>query len=434
MRMYDIIKCKRDGGELSREEIEFFVNGFTRGSIPDYQASAMAMAIFLKGMSEREIADLTLTMAHSGDVMDLSRINGFKVDKHSTGGVGDKTTIVVGAIVAACGIPVAKMSGRGLGHTGGTIDKLESFPNFRTSLTEEEFYDNVNKIGFAIAGQTGNLAPADKKLYALRDVTATVESIPLIASSIMSKKIAAGADAIVLDVKCGDGAFMKDIDSARALAKEMVAIGSNVGKKTVAIISDMEQPLGFNIGNSLEVIEAIETLKGRGPADLVKVSLTLATYMLILAGKAKDESEAMQILNDAIGSGRALDILRKMVAAQGGDARAVDDYSILPGAKLSGECKAVESGYVSRIACEETGECCVVLGAGRETKESEIDLGVGIVLSKKVGDRVNAGDVLATLYANDEKRLDEAVKRFECVYHIGPKAPERPVLIKDIIR
>jgi len=432
--MYDIIKHKRDGEELSRREIEFFVNGFTGGDIPDYQVSAMAMAIFLKGMSEREIADLTLIMAHSGDVMDLSRIKGFKVDKHSTGGVGDKTTIVVGAMVASCGIPVAKMSGRGLGHTGGTIDKLESFPGFRTSLSEDEFYDNVNNIGFAIAGQTGNLAPADKKLYALRDVTATVESIPLIASSIMSKKIAAGADAIVLDVKCGDGAFMKDIDSARALAKEMVAIGSNVGKKTVAIISDMEQPLGFNVGNSLEVIEAIETLKGRGPADFFKVSLTLATYMLILAGKAKDEDEAENILNEAISSGRALDILRKMVAAQGGDARAIDDYSILPGAKLSKEYKASSSGYVSRIACEETGECCVVLGAGRETKESEIDLGVGIVLSKKVGDKVNVGDVLATLYANDEKRLDEAVKRFEGVYHISEETPEKPLLIKDIIR
>lgn len=433
MRMYDIIAKKRDGGALSREEINFFVNGYTAGEIPDYQASALTMAIFWRGMTERETADLTMAMAHSGDILDLSPISGVKVDKHSTGGVGDKTSLVLAPMVAALGVPVAKMSGRGLGHTGGTIDKLESFPGFVTGISEREFYDNVNRIGIAIAGQTGNLAPADKKLYALRDVTATVESIPLIAASIMSKKIAAGADVIVLDVKTGSGAFMKTEEQALALASEMVRIGTNVGRKTTAVVSNMDEPLGYAVGNSLEVIEAINTLDGHGPEDLLELCLELGSHMVVGAGAAGNAREARKELLRVIEDKSALGKLAELVKAQKGDGRAVYDTALLPSASIVRTVEAVEDGYVESIECEKVGLCAMVLGGGRETKESVIDLSVGIVLNKKTGDYAARGDTLATFYANDETRLEEALLRFEGAYRIGAKPVHKQKLIRNII-
>lgn len=433
MRMYDIIAAKRDGGELSREEIEFFVKGYTAGEIPDYQAAALAMAIFLRKMTDRETADLTMAMAHSGDVLDLSPINGVKVDKHSTGGVGDKTSLVLGPMVAALGVPVAKMSGRGLGHTGGTIDKLESFPGFVTGLPKQQFFDNVNRIGIAIAGQTGNLAPADKKLYALRDVTATVESIPLIASSIMSKKIAAGADVIVLDVKTGSGAFMKTEETALALAHEMVRIGTNVGRKTMAVVSNMDEPLGFAVGNSLEVIEAINTLDGHGPEDLLELCCELGAHMVVGAERAANIDEAKAALRGVIEDKSALKKLAELVKAQKGDERAVYDTSFLPSASIVCPVAVKSSGYVSHIECERVGLCAMELGGGRETKDSVIDLGVGIVLNRKVGDRVDAGDTLATFFANDQSKLDAALQRFEGAYTISDKPVEKQKLIKHIV-
>lgn len=433
MRMYDIIAKKRDGGVLSREEINFFVNGYTEGEIPDYQASALTMAIFWRGMTERETADLTMAMAHSGDILDLSPISGVKVDKHSTGGVGDKTSLVLAPMVAALGVPVAKMSGRGLGHTGGTIDKLESFPGFVTGISEREFYDNVNRIGIAIAGQTGNLAPADKKLYALRDVTATVESIPLIAASIMSKKIAAGADVIVLDVKTGSGAFMKTEEQALALAREMVRIGTNVGRKTTAVVSNMDEPLGYAVGNSLEVIEAINTLDGHGPEDLLELCLELGSHMVVGAGAAENAREAKKELLRVIEDKSALGKLAELVKAQKGDGRAVYDTALLPSASIVRTVEAVEDGYVESIECEKVGLCAMVLGGGRETKESVIDLSVGIVLNKKTGDYAAKGDTLATFYANDETRLEEALLRFEGAYRIGAKPVRKQKLIRNII-
>lgn len=433
MRMYDIIAKKRDGGALSREEINFFVNGYTAGEIPDYQASALTMAIFWRGMTERETADLTMAMAHSGDILDLSPISGVKVDKHSTGGVGDKTSLVLAPMVAALGVPVAKMSGRGLGHTGGTIDKLESFPGFVTGISEREFYDNVNRIGIAIAGQTGNLAPADKKLYALRDVTATVESIPLIAASIMSKKIAAGADVIVLDVKTGSGAFMKTEEQALALASEMVRIGTNVGRKTTAVVSNMDEPLGYAVGNSLEVIEAINTLDGHGPEDLLELCLELGSHMVVGAGVAGNAREARKELLRVIEDKSALGKLAELVKAQKGDGRAVYDTALLPSASIVRTVEAVEDGYVESIECEKVGLCAMVLGGGRETKESVIDLSVGIVLNKKTGDYAAKGDTLATFYANDETRLEEALLRFEGAYRIGAKPVHKQKLIRNII-
>lgn len=433
MRMYDIIAKKRDGGELSREEIGFFVSAYTAGEIPDYQASALAMAIFLRGMTERETADLTMAMASSGDMLDLSPIKGVKVDKHSTGGVGDKTSLVLGPMVAALGVPVAKMSGRGLGHTGGTIDKLESFPGFVTGISEQEFYGNVNRIGIAIAGQTGNLAPADKKLYALRDVTATVESIPLIAASIMSKKIAAGADVIVLDVKTGSGAFMKTEEQALALAREMVRIGRNVGRRTAAVISNMDEPLGFAVGNSLEVIEAIHTLDGRGPDDLLELCLELGSRMAVGAGAAADEQSARKALLRVIDDKSALRKLAELVKAQGGDERAVYDTGLLPSASIVKEVRARVEGYVQSIDCERIGACAMLLGGGRETKESVIDLSVGIVLRRKVGDRVADGDVIAEFHANDSAKLSEALARFEGAYVISDKPVGKQKLIKHIV-
>ncbi len=412
MRMYDIIMKKRNGGELSKEEIDFFVEGYTRGEIPDYQASALMMAIYFRKMTKKETLALTMAMAQSGDMLDLSGIRGIKVDKHSTGGVGDKTSLALAPMVAACGVTVAKMSGRGLGHTGGTIDKLESFPGFTTSLTAERFTENVNRIGMAIMGQTADLAPADKKLYALRDVTATVDNMSLIASSIMSKKLAAGADAIVLDVKTGSGAFMKEEKDARALAEEMVSIGNSAGRRTVAVISDMDQPLGRAVGNALEVREAIDTLRGKGPEDFTELCLTLGSRMLAAGGRAPGEEAARQMLAAAIEDGRALRKLAEFVEAQDGDAAAVYDPELLPKAKIIRPIAAPRDGYISRIICDQVGICSLILGGGRETKERGIDLSVGLVLCRKVGDYVRAGEPLAMLHANEESRAQEAGRRY----------------------
>lgn len=408
MRMYDIILKKRKGLELSTEEIEFFVNGFTKGEVPDYQASALLMAIFFNKMNKRETADLTMAMVNSGDRIDLSSINGVKVDKHSTGGVGDKTSICLTPLVASLGVPVAKMSGRGLGHTGGTIDKLEAFNGFSVELSEETFINNSNTIGIALTGQTGNIAPADKKIYALRDVTATVDNMSLIASSIMSKKIASGADAIVLDVKVGDGAFMKTPEDAKALAREMVDIGSSVGRKTIGVISDMDQPLGYAIGNSLEVKEAIELLKGNGPKDLLELTLTLGSYMLVCGKTARNFEEGKSLLLENINNGKGLEKLKEFVKAQGGDASLIDDTDKFPKAKYVVEVKAAQSGVISKINAEAFGLIAMELGAGRETKESIIDLSVGIVLNKKRGEVVKEGDILAYIHSNDESNIEKA--------------------------
>lgn len=433
MRMYDIILKKRNGGELSGEEIGFFVEGYTKGEIPDYQAAALMMAVYFRKMTEGETLALTMAMAHSGDMLDLSGIRGVKVDKHSTGGVGDKTSIALAPMVAACGIPVAKMSGRGLGHTGGTIDKLESFPGFSTELSREQFVENVNRIGIAIMGQTADLAPADKKLYALRDVTATVDNMSLIASSIMSKKLAAGADAIVLDVKTGSGAFMKSEEDARALAEEMVKIGKNAGRRTIAVISDMDQPLGLAVGNALEVREAIDTLRGEGPEDFTRLCMTLGSRMLLAGGRAGSVEEAEAMLGRVIEDGSALDKLADFVEAQGGDRTAVYHPEKLPQASAVIPARAPRSGFVSRIACDEAGICSLILGGGRETKESVIDLSVGLVLQKKIGDYVEAGEPLALLHANDERKAAEAGKRFLEACVIGDTAPEKRPLIRAVI-
>lgn len=434
MRMYDIIMKKRNGGELTKEEIDFFIEGYTKGDIPDYQVSALMMAIYFRKMTEAETLALTMAMADSGDRLDLSGIRGVKVDKHSTGGVGDKTSLALAPMVAACGIPVAKMSGRGLGHTGGTIDKLESFPGFTTALTTERFIENVNRIGMAIMGQTADLAPADKKLYALRDVTATVDNLSLIASSIMSKKLAAGADAIVLDVKTGSGAFMKQEAEARALAEEMVKIGKNAGRRTIAVISDMDQPLGFAVGNALEVKEAIDTLEGHGPADFLELCLTLGSQMLIAGGKAENAEEAEEALRAVIADGSALKKLAEFVKAQGGDGNVVNKPELLPKAAIVLPVPAPESGYLSRIVCDEVGICSLILGGGRETKESEIDLSVGLVLCKKVGDYVEAGEPLAVIHANDSGKAEQARARYLKACSIAEEAPERKAFIKGILR
>lgn len=431
MRMVDIIEKKRDGQELTTAEINFFIEGYTKGEIPDYQASALAMAIYFQDMNDRECADLTRAMVESGDTIDLSAIDGVKVDKHSTGGVGDTTTLVLAPLVASLGVPVAKMSGRGLGHTGGTIDKLESIAGFHVELTREQFIDLVNRDKVAVIGQSGNLTPADKKLYALRDVTGTVNSIPLIASSIMSKKIAAGADAIVLDVKTGDGAFMKTQEDAEELAHAMVRIGNHVGRKTIAIISDMSQPLGFAIGNALEVKEAIETLQGKGPKDLTELVLTLGSQMVILAGKAKTSEEAKEMLLDAIHSGKALAKFKEFLANQGGDASIVDDLTKLPQAKYKIELPAKQSGYISRMVADEIGVASMILGAGRATKEDVIDLAVGLVLHKKVGDKVEEGESILTIYSNLENVEDVKQKLYDNIF-IADTATA-PTLIHTVI-
>ncbi|ASK60357.1 pyrimidine-nucleoside phosphorylase [Bacillus velezensis] len=431
MRMVDLIVKKQNGKELTTEEIQFFVKGYTDGSIPDYQASALAMAIYFQDMTDQERADLTMAMVNSGETIDLSAIEGIKVDKHSTGGVGDTTTLVLAPLVAALGVPVAKMSGRGLGHTGGTIDKLEAIEGFHVELSKDEFIKLVNRDKVAVIGQSGNLTPADKKLYALRDVTGTVNSIPLIASSIMSKKIAAGADAIVLDVKTGAGAFMKTDEDAVNLAKAMVRIGNNVGRQTMAVISDMSQPLGFAIGNALEVQEAIDTLRGEGPEDLNELVLTLGSQMVVLAKKAETLEEARTKLQEVMKNGKALEKFKEFLSNQGGDASVVDDPSKLPQAAYKIDVPAKEAGVVSEIVADEIGVAAMLLGAGRATKEDEIDLAVGIMLRKKVGDNVEKGEPLVTLYANRENVEDVTAKVYDNI-RISEKA-EEPKLIHTLI-
>ncbi|MDR6224575.1 pyrimidine-nucleoside phosphorylase [Desmospora profundinema] len=433
MRTSDIIRKKREGDSLSPDEIRHLIQGYAKGEIPDYQLSAWAMAVFFQGMDERETADLTMEMVRSGDVVDLSAIQGVKVDKHSTGGVGDTTTLVLGPMVAAVGVPVAKLSGRGLGHTGGTIDKLESFPGFSTSLSTTAFVRQVNDLGIAVMGQTAALTPADKQLYALRDVTATVDSIPLIASSIMSKKIAAGADAIVLDVKTGGGAFMKAEERARELAEAMVRIGTHVNRRTVAVISDMDQPLGRAVGNALEVREAIDTLRGEGPADLTELCLELGAHMVVLGGRADTPEEAKQRLKACLADGSALEMFRRFVQAQGGDARAIDHPELLPQADHVVEVTADRSGTVSALESETIGLCAMKLGAGRETKESDIDYGVGVVLEKKVGDPVREGDVLAVLHVRKGGPVDEVTEKLRFAIRIENHAVSAPVLIKGVV-
>ncbi len=433
MRMYDIIIKKRNGEALSDEEIAFFIKGYTDGSIPDYQASALLMAIYFRGMTDQEIATLTMEMAHSGDMLDLSEIKGLKADKHSTGGVGDKTSLVLTPLAASIGIPVAKMSGRGLGHTGGTIDKLESFPGFSTDISEEKFINNVNTIGIAIAGQTKNMAPADKKLYALRDVTGTVDSIPLIASSIMSKKLAAGADVIVLDVKTGSGAFMKTEEDSVRLANEMVRIGNNVGRRTLAVISDMDEPLGYAVGNAIEVKEAIDTLNGHGPADLLELCLTIGSLMAVGTGKTANVDEARTLLLEKLNDGSALKKFAEFVEAQGGDSAPVYDTKLLPQASIVKEVYAPVDGYVSHIESDIVGISAMKLGGGRETKKSPIDLSVGILINKKVGDKVEKGEKIATLYANDQEKLAAAITELEQAYSYSVAPVEKPKLIKTII-
>ncbi|MBP5625225.1 MAG: pyrimidine-nucleoside phosphorylase [Lachnospiraceae bacterium] len=433
MRMYDIIDKKKLGEKLTNEEIAFFVKGYTDGSIPDYQASALLMAIAINGMDVRETTELTLLMAKSGEMLDLSVIKGVHVDKHSSGGVGDKTTLIIGPMVASLGIPVAKMSGRGLGHTGGTIDKLESIPGFNTSLSKETFFNNVNTLGLAVAGQTANLAPADKKLYALRDVTATVSSIPLIAASIMSKKLAAGADVIVLDVKTGSGAFMKTVDSAKELARRMVDIGNNAGRKTFAVITDMNDPLGIAVGNSLEVIEAINALKGKGDEKLMEVVYKLASYMVYGAGKASSPEEAREKLEETITSGKALETFAKFVKAQGGDDRYVYDTSFFELGKIKEDLLSDIDGYVSDIRADEVGIASLILGGGREKKDDVIDPGVGIIINKKTSDRVLKGEPLATLYANDASKLAEAKKRLRGAFTIGAEKVGAYKMIYDTV-
>ncbi len=431
MRMVDLIEKKRDGKSLTKEEIDYIVTAYTEGSIPDYQMSALLMAIYYVDMTDEEITNLTLAMANSGEVIDLSSIEGIKVDKHSTGGVGDTTTLILAPLVASVGVPVAKMSGRGLGYTGGTLDKLEAIPGFKIEIPEEEFIRLVNESKMAVIGQSGDLAPADKKLYALRDVTATVSSIPLIASSIMSKKIAAGADAIVLDVTTGDGAFMKNIDDAKRLAKTMVRIGKLANRQTMAVISDMSQPLGEAIGNSLEVVEAIETLQGNGPEDLTEMCYVLGSQMVVLAKKADSIDEARQMLSEALHSGKALSKFREMIVNQGGDASVIDEPSNILTAQYEVELPAKTNGVVTKLVANELGIAAMMLGAGRKTKEEDIDHAVGIKLHKKVGEAVSEGESLLTIYSNTEA-IDEVIALIEANIEIGDEGAEPP-LIHDVI-
>jgi pyrimidine-nucleoside phosphorylase len=431
--MYDIIKNKRDNKELTKEEIEFFVKGYTDGSIPDYQVSALAMAIFFNGMTEKETAILTLAMAESGDTVDLSLFGDKTVDKHSTGGVGDKTTLIVAPIVASLGCIIAKMSGRGLGHTGGTVDKLESIEGFNTSLTNDEFFEQVKNIGIAVVGQTGNLTPADKKLYALRDVTATVDSMPLIASSIMSKKLAAGSHTIVLDVKCGSGAFMKTPEEAKALAEEMVKIGKNNGRNMAAIITDMNTPLGNNIGNSLEVIEAIEILKGKGAEDLKYVAKALASEIVSLS-KNIPVTEAENLVSDAIKSGKALEKFKEWISHQGGNVDWIENPDLFPKAEFKVDIIAEKDCYISSMDAEEIGISSVILGAGREKKDDIIDMTAGIILNKKTGDKIKKGDKIGTLYTSNEKTIKSAKEKFLAAIEFSNEKPKEIPLIYEIVR
>ena len=431
MRMVDLIVKKQQGKELTKEEINFIISGFTNGTIPDYQMSAFAMAVYFQDMTDNERMEMTMAMAESGDQIDLSAIEGIKVDKHSTGGVGDTTTLVLAPLVASAGVPLAKMSGRGLGHTGGTIDKLESVPGFHVEISEEKFMELVNKNKVAVVGQSGDLTPADKKIYALRDVTGTVNSLPLIASSIMSKKIASGADAIVLDVKVGAGAFMKTPEDAEKLARAMVSIGNLAGRKTMAIISDMSQPLGRAVGNTLEVEEAIETLKGNGPKDLEELCLVLGAQMVYLGGGAESLEDAKALLKEKLTNGEALEQFKIFLEAQDGNPNVVEDYSLMPQASITKDVKATESGYITEITADDIGVAAMKLGAGRETQESVIDLAAGLMLHKKVDDYVEKGDVIVTLYANFEDTA-EAEKMIQQAYHYGKEKVE-PVLIHKVI-
>lgn len=431
MRMVDLIVKKQQGKELTKEEINFIISGFTNGNIPDYQMSAFAMAVYFQDMTDNERMEMTMAMAESGDQIDLSAIEGIKVDKHSTGGVGDTTTLVLAPLVASAGVPVAKMSGRGLGHTGGTIDKLESVPGFHVEISEEKFMELVNKNKVAVVGQSGDLTPADKKIYALRDVTGTVNSLPLIASSIMSKKIASGADAIVLDVKVGAGAFMKTPEDAEKLARAMVSIGNLAGRKTMAIISDMSQPLGRAVGNTLEVEEAIETLKGNGPKDLEELCLVLGAQMVYLGGGAESLEDAKALLKEKLTNGEALEQFKIFLEAQDGNPNVVEDYSLMPQASITKDVKATESGYITEITADDIGVAAMKLGAGRETQESVIDLAAGLMLHKKVDDYVEKGDVIVTLYANFEDTA-EAEKMIQQAYHYGKEKVE-PILIHKVI-
>ncbi len=434
MLMTDIIVKKRDGEKLSAQEIKFVVDGYTRGDIPDYQMAALMMAILLRGMDREETLELTMAMRDSGETLDLSAIKGVKADKHSTGGVGDKTSLILCPMVAAQGVKIAKMSGRGLGHTGGTIDKLESFPGFKTDISEEKFIENVNKYGIAIAGQTADLDPADKKMYALRDVTGTVPSIPLIVSSIMSKKLAAGADVIVLDVKLGSGSFMKTAEDAVELAENLTAVGKLAGKKTVAVITDMDEPLGNAVGNALEVREAIEVLRGEKKGEMLELCLTLGACILTEAGIAENDDAARRMLEKGIEDGSALNKLAQLIEAQGGDSRAVFDTSLLPQAAVQLEAVSESSGYVKHICADEVGLVSMHLGGGRATKDSVIDLSVGLVLKKKVGDRVEAGESLATIHAQSLSAAQKAAEMLKSCYSIAPEPVEKPPFIKGIVR
>ncbi len=433
MNMVDIILKKRDGGKLSEKEIVFFIEGYTNGSIPDYQASALLMAIYFKGMDKEETYQLTKAMKNSGDVIDLSSIKGIKVDKHSTGGVGDKTTLVVGPLAAACGIKVAKMSGRGLGFTGGTVDKMESIPGFKTSMEATAFIELVNRVGLSVIGQTAHIAPADKKIYALRDVTATVDNLSLITSSIMSKKLASGSDAIVLDVKCGNGAFMENIEDATRLGQLMVDIGTSDGKKTIAVITDMSQPLGKAVGNSNEVIEAIETLKGRGPEDITELSLTLAGIMIFAGGKATSMEEGHHMAKEAMANGKALEKLKLFIEGQGGNSKVVEDYSLFPQYKEKVDVLATEDGFVWSIGARSIGLASQHSGAGRATKEDQIDLSAGIYINKKVGDKVIKGDALASVYGMDRDKIVKGAKEAEKAFIISEEKPEKKKLILKIL-
>lgn len=431
--MYDIILKKRQGRELSREEIYFVIEGYTNDNIPDYQVSALLMAIYFNGLSPRETADLTMAMVDSGDIVDLSSIPGIKIDKHSTGGVGDKTTLVLAPLVAATGVPVAKMSGRSLGHTGGTIDKLESIPGFKVSVPPEDFLQQVKRIKVAVVAQTGELAPADKKLYALRDVTATVDSIPLIASSVMSKKIASGADAIVLDVKFGSGAFMRTVEDARTLARTMVEIGNKTGRKTVALITNMDQPLGHAVGNALEVREAINTLNGQGPPDLTELCLALGSQILVLGGIAGSARDARPVLEELLRNGKAMHKFKEMVEAQGGTITALENPEELPRAQHIHAVKSPAAGYVAAIDTEAVGRTAMLLGAGRKTKEESIDPAVGIIARKKMGDRIKPGDILAELHVNDSGKLPEAEEQLIEAYRFSKEIPEAtPLILEEI--
>ncbi len=432
MRAVDVIQRKRDGQELTREEIDFFIGGHARGEVPDYQASALAMAVYLKGMTDGETVALTEAMMRTGEVLDLSDLPGPKVDKHSTGGVGDKTSLILAPLAAACGVYVPMISGRGLGHTGGTLDKLESIPGFRVNLSLVEFREVLRKTKLGLIGQTPEIAPADRKLYALRDVTATVESRPLIAASIMSKKMAEGIDALILDVKTGDGAFMKSFPDSKALAEAMIAIGKGMGKKIAALITDMEQPLGKTVGNALEVVECIETLKGRGPKDLESLSLELAAWMLHLGGLGSLDAARIKV-RDALHSGAGLRKFEEIIEAQGGDPRVCGDLSLLPRAAEEVPLRAPRDGRVSRIACRAVGHAAMLLGAGRETLESKIDPAVGLVLHKKVGDLVIEGEPLLTLHVNDKRRLAEAEALLHAAIAIAPEAKPRGPLILAVL-